>query len=41
MTIAHELGKTLSEIEDMPSDELSDWFAFFTIRARAMKNNKG
>jgi hypothetical protein len=32
MTLAHELGKDLTEIRQMPLDEIFQWMAFFKVR---------
>lgn len=32
MTLAHELHKSVPEIEDLAPDEFAEWVAFFKIR---------
>jgi hypothetical protein len=41
MTVAFELGKTLSEIEDMPLRELENWLGYFEAMNNQHKKKKG
>jgi hypothetical protein len=37
--LAGHLGKTVTELEDMPYSELLEWFAFFNIEAKQYGNS--